>query len=471
LEHNALHDALTDLPNRRLFLDRLRRAFERARKGPEYEFAVLFVDIDGFKTFNDTMGHRFGDELIVEIGHRLHRCLRFDDTVSRLAAAENNPSDDEVLARLGGDEFIILVGSIHEPGDAMRIANRIQDSLSSPLVVEGREVFISASIGIALSTTQHAEAEELLRDADIAMYRAKMLGKARCEFFDQEMHTRAVKQLELETGLRRAVSGEEFRVHYQPIVRLTTGEIAGFEALVRWQRPGEGLLAPASFIDALERTGLVVPLGGWTLRTACRQAQVWQRRYPQSPALSVTVNVSPKQFTHPYLANDVEEVLRETGIDPGRLHLEITESTAMADPARTKLVLSQLKNLGVGICLDDFGTGHSSLGRLRQFPVDILKIDRSFIMHVDRDVEARAIVRLIVEFAHTINMQVIAEGAESADHIGQLRALGCEYGQGYFFSRPVDQDGVEGLLAAGRVHLDWPTADRPSRTAVGSHQK
>jgi diguanylate cyclase (GGDEF)-like protein/PAS domain S-box-containing protein len=448
LKHNALHDGLTNLPNRTLFLERLQRAFDRARKNAHYKFAVLFVDIDGFKVFNDTMGHSVGDDIIVEIGRRLTNSLRFEDTLSRPAGKSGDGfhQSDEVLARLGGDEFTILVGSIQDATDAMRVAKRIQDALGV-FVVEGREVFISSSIGIALSTTPRETAEELLRDADIAMYRAKTLGKCRCEIFDQEMHTKAVTQLNLESDLRRAVDEHDFRVHYQPIVRLDSGRIAGFEALVRWRRSPDCLVFPDTFIGVAETVGLIIPLGKWILREACRQAQAWQALHPHHPALSVTVNVSPKQFAHPQLVSDIKEVLKETGIDPRRLHLEITESVAMADPARTSQILSKIKDLGAGICLDDFGTGHSSLSRLRNFPVDVLKIDRSFVSHMDSDSEARQIARLIIEFAHTVNLQVIAEGVETGCQVEQLRRLDCEFGQGYFFSKPVDQESVERLLA------------------------
>jgi PAS domain S-box-containing protein len=457
LKHNAQHDGLTDLPNRTLFLDRLQRAFERAKRNPNYKFAVLFVDIDGFKVFNDTMGHSVGDEILVEIAHRLANCLRFEDTLSRPSGKENETyhKGDEVLARLGGDEFTILIGSIQDPSDAMRVANRIQDALGI-FVVEGREVFISASIGIALSTTSRSRAEELLRDADIAMYRAKTLGKSRCEFFDEEMHTKAVKLLNLENDLRRAVDEQDFRVHYQPIVQLESGSIVGFEALVRWRRSPDCLASPDTFIGVAETAGLIVPLGKWILREACQQAQRWQARYPRDPALNVTVNVSPKQFAHSELVNDIKEVLEDTGIDPRRLHLEITESVAMADPARTNQVLWQLKNLGAGVCLDDFGTGHSSLSRLRRFPVDVLKIDRSFVSHMDSDAEARQIARLIIEFAHTVNLQVIAEGVETNAHLEHLKRLGCEFGQGYFFSRPVDPEAVERLLVASEDRSAGP---------------
>jgi PAS domain S-box-containing protein len=467
LEHNALHDGLTDLPNRPLFLKRLQRACDRAKRDALYKFAVLFVDIDGFKVFNDTMGHSVGDELILDIGQRLANCLRFEDTLSRVAGKQPGDSHeaDEVLARLGGDEFTILVGSVRDPSDAMRVAKRIHGALAEPFSIQGREVFTSASIGISLSTTPHERAEDLLRDADIAMFRAKMLGKSRCEFFDEEMHTKAVEQLQLETELRRAVEGKEFLLHYQPIVLLETGELAGFEALVRWQHPVEGLLYPDRFLSVVEKTGLIVPLGKWVFHQACQQARSWESSSLPHANLAVMVNVSPRQFTYPDLISDVEGALRETGMDPRRLHLEVTESAAMADPERTKHLLARLKGLGISIGIDDFGTGHSSLSRLRRFPVDVVKIDRSFITHMDSDEEARKIVHLIIDFAHTVNLKVIAEGVEVAAHRDQLKSLGCEYGQGYFFSRPVDQEGVERLLARSSA---LPGAEIATR-AAGAH--
>lgn len=448
LEHNAMHDALTDLPNRRLFLSRLQRAFERARRDPGYMFAVLFIDLDGFKVFNDTMGHGVGDELIIEIGRRLAACTRFEDAVARptLKGNDTSPIDEEILARMGGDEFTVLVGSIHKPADALRVARRIQEALALPLRIEDREVFTSASIGIALSTTHHEHAELLLRDADLAMYRAKALGKGRCEFFDQQMHTEVSKQLDLETDLRHAVEQEAFRVHYQPIIDLSSGTIVGFESLVRWQRSANNLVFPDSFISTMEDTGLVVPLGEWVLHQACRHARAWQEKFPSRPPLSVTVNISPRQFASTDLVATVSSVIEETGLDPSRLHLEITETVAMADPHRTESILLQLKRLGLSISIDDFGTGYSSLSRLRRFPVDALKIDRSFVTHMHSDEEAREIVRLIIEFAHTVNLKVIAEGIESTVHRDQLKDLGCEFGQGYLFSRPVDREAAEKLL-------------------------
>jgi PAS domain S-box-containing protein len=453
LEHNALHDGLTDLPNRLLFLSQVERACDRAARDAFYKFAVLFVDIDGFKVFNDTMGHGVGDELLLAISQRLANCLRFEDMLARVA--DKRPRDvaasDDVLARLGGDEFTILVKAIRDPSDAMRVAKRILDALGEAFSIQGQEVFISASIGVSLSTTPNDRAENLLRDADIAMFRAKMLGKSRCVFFDEEMHTKAVEQLQLETELRRAVENQEFRLHYQPIVLLKTGEIAGFEALVRWQHPREGLLYPDRFLGVVEKTGLIMPLGKWILREACRQAESWQSPSGSHEKLLAAVNVSPRQFADPDLVGDVEKALQETGMDARRLHLEITESVAMADPERTRSVLVQLKKLGISINIDDFGTGHSSLGRLRRFPVDVVKIDRSFVTHMENDEEARKIVHLIIDFAHTVNLKVVAEGVEVAAHRDQLASLGCEYGQGYFFSKPVDLEGVGRLLARSAV--------------------
>lgn len=465
LEHTALHDALTDLPNRAMFRDRLQRAFERSLENPAYKYAVLFLDIDGFKVFNDSMGHVVGDEILVQISRRLANCLRYEDTLFRPLEGERPSRNvDEVLARLGGDEFTILLSAIQDPADAMRVAHRIQEALGM-FSVDGREVFISASIGIALSTTPRARAEELLRDADLAMYRAKMLGKSRCEFFDPEMHSKAVKQLDLESELRRAVSEEEFRVHYQPIVSLETMRIIGFEALVRWQRSSECMVFPDGFISVAEGIGLVVPIGKWVLHQACKQAHIWHARYPQVPPLNVTVNLSPKQFSHPHLLADIEEILKATGMAPQTLHLEITESVAMADPDKTRQTLAQLKAQGVQICIDDFGTGHSSLGRLRRFPVDILKIDRSFVAHMDADFSAQAIVQLIIDFAHNVNLKLIAEGIETAEQVSQLRDAHCEFGQGYFFSKAVDVDAVDRLLAANDREITGAPDQTKSLTA------
>jgi diguanylate cyclase (GGDEF)-like protein/PAS domain S-box-containing protein len=445
LEHNAFHDPLTGFPKRNLFVDRLQHCWLRARRNPAYRYAVLFVDVDGFKVFNDSMGHEGGDQLIIEIGRRLSTCLRYDDTVT--LPKGQRLIGDPVLSRLGGDEFTILLDGLRDPSDAMRVAKRIQSAMAKPFQIEGRGIFTSASIGIALSTTPHERPEDLLRDADIAMRRAKALGKSRCQLFDTEMHTRAVSRLKLESELRLALDQNQLRLHYQPIVQVESGQIVGFEALLRWQHPEQGLLAPDKFIEIAESTGLIVPIGHWVLGSACQQIRSWQAKFPSHPPLSISVNVSAKQFAHTSLVSDARGIIRTTGIDPGLLQLEVTESMAMADPDLTDRVLAQLKELGIQIGIDDFGTGHSSLSRLRRFPVDVIKIDRSFVHNMQDDHVNRDIVHLILTLAQNLNLKVIAEGIESTAHVIQLKQLNCKLGQGYFFSHPLEAEKAEQLLA------------------------
>ncbi len=451
LQHNAFHDALTDLPNRALFLDRLRRAFSRASRHDNYKFAVLFVDLDDFKKVNDSLGHTAGDNLLIEIARRLTLSLRKDDTVAR---SKTEPADDGPvsgsLARLGGDEFTILIEDIHDASDAIRVATRIQKCLSdAPVVIDGQGVFASASVGIALSTSPHNTAEELLRDSDLAMYRAKSLGKARCEVYDTAMHASAVKRLSLETELRNALENKEFRVHYQPIIRLIDKKICGFEALVRWERPHFGLVPPAEFIVVAEETGLILPMNRWLRVEACRKMREWQLQFPSDPPLSLSLNVTAKEFAYSGLLPEITQALQETGFSAGSLHLEIVETVAMADPNKSEGILCQAKALGVGLSIDDFGTGLSSLSRLRHFPVDILKIDRAFVSHMDTDADNRAIVRTIIGLAHSFGLKVVAEGTETIEEVNELIALGCEFAQGYLFSRPVDEAAATQLLANG----------------------
>ena len=445
LMHNALHDSLTNLPNRALFLDRLQHEFARAKRHPEYKFAVLFIDIDDFKVVNDSLGHAVGDDLIVQVGKRLTRFLRHDDTISRPDAK----SGDDTLARLGGDEFTVLLEDVKDPSDAIRAAQRIQTAFTAPHTLNGHDVFTSVSIGIALSTSSQSTAEDLLRDADIAMYRAKALGKARCEVFDIAMHQHAVERLNLETDLRNALDRKEFRVHYQPISSIETGQITGFEALVRWQRPGVGLVGPDKFIKAAEETGLILAIGKWVLHEACQQTRAWQSRHSSHSQLTISVNVSPKQFTKPNLANEILSVLEQTHLDPSYLNLELTETIAMSDVEKTGNILSELKALGVRLSIDDFGTGYSSLNYLRRFPVDTLKIDRSFVSNMDID-DNHKIVATIVMLAHSLGLRVVAEGTETADQLRQLKELQCEFAQGYFFSKPLESDKAEQLLVARR---------------------
>ena len=449
LEHNAFHDALTDLPNRSLFLDRLQRAMDHARRFPEFKFAVLFVDIQGLKIFNETMGHAVVDQLIIDISNRLKSRLRHDDTISRSSppGGSGGAAGDEILARMDGDQFTVLLEGIKEPSDPMRVAMRVQETLTSPFAAHGVDVFTSAGIGIALSSPSYVKPAEMLRDADIAMCRAKAQGTSGCEVFDTEMHALVVRRLKLESELRKAIEREELRVFYQPIVRLSTVQIAGVEALLRWWHNYSEMVGPADFIEIAEETGLIVPIGRWVLKETCRQAHAWHQNFPMDPPLTTTVNVSPRQFAQSNLVADVQDALRETGVNPGSLQLEITETVAMSDPKNTTRIFSQLKDLGVRLSIDDFGTGHSSLSRLRSFPVDVLKIDRSFIRSIEHDVESREIARLIVTLAHHLNLKVIAEGVETEGQRDYLEQFGCEFGQGYFYSPPIDSTGLEKLLS------------------------
>ncbi len=444
LMHNALHDALTNLPNRALFLDRLQHEFTRAKRHPDYQFAVLFIDIDGFKTVNDSLGHAVGDELIVQVGRRLSRFLRHDDTIARSEAKLT----DDTLARRGGDEFTVLLEDIKDPSDAIRAAQRIQNALTAPHLLDGHEVFTSVSVGIALSSSSRTTAEDLLRDADIAMYRAKAMGKARCEVFDVAMHEHAVERLKLETDLRNALDRNEFRVYYQPVVSLDTRRVTGFEALLRWQRPQVGLVGPGEFIKVAEETGLILALGKWVLLEACQQARTWQTNHPDHSNLTISVNVSPKQFTKPNLASEVLSVLQQTQLNPSCLNIELTETMAMSDAEKNRNLLSELKALGVRLSIDDFGTGYSSLNYLRRFPVDMLKIDRSFVSNMDID-DNRKIVATMVMLAHNLGLGVIAEGTETEDQLSQLRELRCEFAQGYLFSKPLEAEAAGQLLLTG----------------------
>ena len=431
LLHDAFHDSLTGLPNRALFTDLLDRSIGRAGRHADYRFAVLFIDLDRFKVVNDSLGHSIGDELLCAITRRIERCIRPGDTV----------------ARLGGDEFSILVDDIGNASDATRVANRIQHELTQPFNLSGHEVFTSASIGIALSASGYEEADDLLRDADTAMYRAKALGKARYEVFDTAMHARANALLELETDLRRAIERNEFRLYYQPVVSLETGRIAGFEGLVRWQHPQRGLLGPAAFVPIAEETGLIIPIGRWVLREACRQMRQWQERFPTMNDLTISVNLSGKQFAQARLVEDVDEALKESGLAPGRLRLEITESVVMENAPSAVATIDQLRGLQVKVDIDDFGTGYSSLSYLQRFSADHLKIDRSFVSNIGSDRGENAeIVRTIVTLAHHLGMDAVAEGVETQDQLTTLRELGCQSFQGYLFAEPLTDAEANRML-------------------------
>jgi len=454
LAHNAFHDGLTNLPNRALFLDRLQQALTLSKRHPNYKFAVLLIDVDEFKIINDSLGHAAGDDLLIQIGQRLKESVRRADTVSRPRASNvpDRPANDDTLARLGGDEFTILLDDIRDPIEAVRVAERMQAELAIPFVVNQQGIVISASIGIAASTSPHTHAEDLLRDADIAMYRAKRAGKACCEVSDTAMHENAVKRLQLETDLRKALDQGQFRVYYQPIVSLQTGKITGFEALTRWQRP-EGILAPIAFIAVAEETGLIIPMNRQLLREACQHLRSWQSEFPSDSPLTMSVNITSREFVQPDLVSEIRKSLEQTGVDPGCLQLEIIETIAMGDAEKSGHVLAQLKALGVRLSIDDFGTGYSSLSRLRRIPVDTLKIDRAFISNMDTDPENREIVRAIIVLAHNLGLKVVAEGTEKEEHIDLLKQFNCEMAQGYLFSRPADDQAMLKLLASNRSTL------------------
>jgi PAS domain S-box/diguanylate cyclase (GGDEF) domain len=440
LEHNLFHDPLTGLPNRRLFLDRLEHAFGQARRDAAHAYALLLANIDHFKVFNETLGTAAGDEVLRGIGLAIARCLREKDTVSR-----GDPSAASALAelsRLGGDEFTIILDGVSDPSDALRVSRRIQAAVAEPFFVEGREMRASISIGIALSALAQERPEEVLKDADVAMRRAKALGGSRCEVFDEAMHTRAEGRLRLETDLRAALSARQFRIHYQPVVHLLTRAVVSFEALLRWEHPTQGLISPYRFIEAAEDSGILVSIGHWLILQACRQLREWEGSSFSEQTMSVTVNVSARQFADARLANDIQDALRETGIEPARLQLEMTESVASVDPKLTITVLSHLKHMGISVILDDFGIGAASLAGLRQFPVDALKIDRSLIREMQTDRSASDMVEMIITLAHKMNLRVIAEGIETARQFERLRELGCEFGQGYYFSQPLEAKAV-----------------------------
>jgi diguanylate cyclase (GGDEF)-like protein/PAS domain S-box-containing protein len=444
LLHEAFHDGLTGLPNRALFMDHLKLSVERGKRREDRLFAVLFLDLDRFKVINDSLGHMVGDQLLVGIARRLEICLRPGDTV----------------ARLGGDEFTVLLEDLMCMTEAIEVADRLQKALALPFNLNGHEVFATVSIGIALSSTGYDRPEEVLRDADTAMYRAKMLGKARHEVFDKTMHARAMNLLQMESDLRRAIERKEFVLYYQPIVALETGAISGFEALIRWQHPERGFVSPDDFIPIAEETGLIIPIGQWVLEEACRQIHDWQQMFPQYPPLQISVNLSSKQFVNSNLIEQIRRVLRETGVDAHSLKLEITESVVMENFDSAIEMLNQLRTLGIELSIDDFGTGYSSLSYLHRFPISTLKIDRSFVSRMSDNNENGEIVRTIMMLARSLKMDVVAEGVETQDQLSQLAMLECEYGQGYYFSKPLNVAGAAKLLADRHIYqIPLPALD------------
>jgi diguanylate cyclase (GGDEF)-like protein/PAS domain S-box-containing protein len=429
LAHQAFHDALTRLPNRNLFLDRLQHALARAGRSQTL-LAVLFLDLDNFKVINDSLGHDVGDQLLMSVAARLSAAMR----------------DDDIAARLGGDEFILLLEGISDVSEAERVAQRIHDILKAPFTIGRREVFVTSSIGIAIGSSPDDRPDDLLRNADVAMYGAKRNGRACYEVFDPEMHTSAVQRLEFEQDLRQAIEHHAFRVHYQPKLDIATGEIVELEALIRWQHPERGIILPGEFIPLAEETGLIVPIGQWILREACHQLRRWQIAYPEEAPRQVSVNLSTVQLRLPTLIDDVAAVLHETGLDPNCLSLEITESAVMHDPELAMGTLSALKALGVRLAIDDFGTGYSSLSYLKRFPVDLLKIDQTFIGELGSADENSVIVGVTIRLAHALGMRVVAEGVEAPEQLNRLRELNCDLAQGYHISHPLPASAIEQFI-------------------------
>ena len=431
-------DPLTGLPNRLLFMERLNEQIARSAAAGSFEFAVFFLDVDRFKLVNDSLGHVAGDDLLTGISRRLEQSLRSTDTVARFAG-------ECTLARLGGDEFTVLLAGVRNGVDARMVAERLVAAVAKPFELEGRQVVVTVSVGVVMADARYERAEDMVRDADTAMYRAKDRGKARCEIFDTSMLLAAEERFLIESDLRRAIERQEFQLHYQPIVTLSDQRLSGFEALVRWQHPERGLVPPNGFIPIAEETGLIVPIGLWVLQEACRQMRAWDSEFPECADLMVNVNLSARQCLHPTLVADVARVLAETGLEPQRLKLEITESLVLEGSDEVIAILKALRGLGVELGLDDFGMGYSALSYLQQLPVQTLKIDRSFISGI-QNANNIEIVRAILSLAAGLSMNVTAEGVETADQAARLKDLSCEFGQGYFFDRPLTHDRAREVL-------------------------
>jgi diguanylate cyclase len=445
LNHAATHDRLTGLPNRGVFHERVKQAMEIARRRPELKVAVLFLDIDRFKIVNDSLGHSAGDELLCSIGKRLSALLRTTDSVAHFS--------ETTTARLGGDEFCILLNGHTRDEDAAKVAGRILKDLERPYTIAGQQLRCSASIGIALSSSGYQTAEEMIRDADAAMYRAKTDGKGRYVLFDNALHEHAVHRLAMENALRAAIEKGELRAYFQPVVSLETGELAGAEALVRWQHPERGLIGPGEFIGIAEDSGLIAPLGFWMLETSARQLKAWRAKFPNRN-LSMSVNVSGKQLSNNDFHTRVQSIVQATGVDPSSLIFELTETTLVSNPETASKALAALKELGIRFGLDDFGTGYSSLSLLHTFKLDSLKIDRSFVKNAGQCRPYAAIIRAIAELAQNLGLSVVAEGIETADQVAMLQSLGCDMGQGYLFAKPLKADEFE-LVLAGTGKCDW----------------
>ena len=435
----ALCDSLTGLANRIAFLDHLEESLKNAKINPTQKFSVLFLDCDRFKVINDSLGHESGDELLVAIAQRLETLL--------------HPKD--VLARLGGDEFAILLTQVTNDEDITQFADKVIQAFIAPFTLQNQKIFINASLGIVISNSDYDKPEHLLRDADTAMYHAKAAGKGQYQIFESNMHESALNVLQLEIDLRKAIQAHEFELHYQPIVALNTGKIIGLEALIRWNHPMRGFISPAEFIPIAEETRLINQIGQIVLQDACQQLRTWQKQSFVDPCFSISVNLSARQFAQPDLTEQILQILRETQLDPRCLKLEITESAIMDNPANAADLLHKLRQHHIQLSMDDFGTGYSSLSYLRSFPMDYLKIDRSFVQCLTEDSDSLGLVPMIVAIAQTMNMKVIAEGIETHQHLNHLKALNCDFGQGYLFSKPLPANQIIDLIAAqtqGEIH-------------------
>jgi diguanylate cyclase (GGDEF)-like protein len=439
LRHEATHDTLTGLPNRAMLIDRLNTCVERSRRDPDYLYAVLFLDIDNFKVVNDSLGHDIGDALLIQVASRLIGSLRSLDRVVRFGS--------DTTARLGGDEFIVLLDGLKQPGDAAVVAERIQEQLRQPYHIHEHELATSASIGIAIGGLQNASAEDLLRDADTAMYRAKMGGKAQHAIFDTDMHAAVIRRMNVESELRFAIERDQFSLMYQPIVDLRGGELRGFEALLRWQSAERGFVSPVEFVPIAEETGLIVAIGDWVLKHACERLRDWRHRLPPDRSIFMSVNLSKRQVAELHLVEQIRAVLEHYELPGESLKLEITESVIMENPESITDTLRDIRALGIELYMDDFGTGHSSLSCLHRFPIDVLKIDRSFVDTIGANRDYAAVVAAITTLAHNLQARVTAEGIETASQLAQLIALECDYGQGYYFAKPLSADDAWALIA------------------------
>ena len=453
ISHQAFHDALTNLPNRALFMEHLNMAIKRGKRRPDYHFAVLYLDIDRFKLVNDSLGHSVGDNLLNAFAERIQVSLRDIDT----------------LARLGGDEFVILLEDIEDEDFASVVAVRLQQALKRPFLVNSKEVFAPASFGVVLNTKDYDLPEDIIRDADAAMYHAKEQGRAQYKVFDKKLHEKALHLLQRETDLRKAIHNKEFVTHYQPIVSLKTRSVVGFEALIRWNHPQLGLIYPDSFISIAEETGLIIPITRLVLQEACSDLKSWQEQIQDLQKLTMNINISSKHFLLPSLLDDIKEILDDTDLPPDHLKLEITETALMEDVEETVRHVNRMRDYGLQIVIDDFGTGYSSLSYLQRLPIDTLKVDRSFVSHIQNTPDGnRNIVEAIISLAHRLDMIVVAEGVENLEQLTILLNMKCQFGQGYLFSKPITKEKVYELInkmqqyARENPGLSYPLTDELS---------